>query len=77
MRIYRKGDYFYPFGLNKKKKLSDYFIDNKFSLIEKENTPLLCMQDKILAIIGHTIDHRFQVKSSTRKVLRILIRKAS
>lgn len=75
IRMFKKGDYFYPYGLNKKKKLSDYYNDHKFTLIEKEQTPLLCMNDKILSLLGHTIDHRFRVQKTTRNVLRILIKK--
>ncbi len=75
LRPFIKGDYFYPFGVNKKKKVSDYYTNNKFTLIEKEQTPLISMQDKILCIVGHTIDHRFQVTTSTKGVLRVLLKK--
>jgi tRNA(Ile)-lysidine synthase len=69
LRHWRKGDFFYPFGMNKKKMLSDYFIDNKFSIPEKENAWLLCSGTQILWIVGKRPDHRFSVTSKTKEVL--------
>jgi len=71
IRAWKKGDYFYPFGLNKKKKLSDYFSDKKLSLPDKERRPVLLSQDHVVALPGFTIDHRFQVKPTTKKVLKL------
>ena len=71
LRRWKRGDSFYPFGLNKKKKLSDYFIDSKLSILEKENTWLLCSGIHIIWIIGHRIDHRFRVTSQTKEVLQV------
>ncbi len=56
-----------------KKKLSDFFTDNKFSLIDKENTWLLCSEDNIIAIVGHRPDDRFKVTEDTKKILQISI----
>lgn len=71
VRRWEKGDSFYPLGLNKKKKLSDYFIDRKLSIPEKENIWLLCSGSQILWIIGQRIDHRFRVTSKTKEVLQV------
>lgn len=71
VRPWQTGDYFYPFGLNKKKKLSDYFSDKKMSLVNKERQPLLQSANHIVTLPGLTIDHRFQVKPTTKKVLKI------
>ena len=50
-----------------KKKLSDFFIDNKLSLFDKEDCWLLCSGDDIVWIIGHRIDDRFKVSEDTKK----------
>jgi tRNA(Ile)-lysidine synthase len=71
VRRWRQGDYFYPFGMNAMKKLSDFFVDQKFSLFDKENTWLLVSGNKIMWVIGKRIDHRFRVSSRTRRILEI------
>lgn len=68
IRRWEEGDYFYPLGLNGRKKLSDYFVDNKFSRFEKEECFLLCSGEDIIWIIGHRMDDRFKITSNTKKV---------
>lgn len=71
VRRWQKGDTFIPLGMKNHKKLSDFFIDNKFSLLQKENTWILCSGDDIVWIAGERIDDRFKVSSNTEKVYRI------
>ena len=74
LRKKEEGDYFLPFGMNGKKKLSKYFKDEKLSLIEKENTWLLCDADNVIIwIVGRRSDDRFKVLKSTKKILKIKI----
>ena len=73
IRKWQKGDYFYPFGMKGKKKLSDFFKDEKFSLPEKENTWLLCSKDKIVWIINNRADNRFAVSKTDTEILKIAI----
>ena len=68
LRKWEKGDYIYPLGMQGKKKLSKYFKDEKFSLIDKENTWLLCnAENQIMWIINHRQDRRF-VKNKNLKI---------
>lgn len=71
IRKWQKGDYFFPIGLNGKKKLSKYFKDEKMSLIEKENTWLLTSEDKIVWVIGKRLDNRFKTTKHTATILKI------
>ena len=68
LRKWKSGDFIYPLGLNGKKKLSDFLIDNKFSQFEKEKIWLLLSGDQIIWIIGHRIDDRFKIKEKTKNI---------
>jgi len=71
LRKWKNGDFFYPSGMTGKKKLSKYFKDEKFSLLEKENTWLLCdNNDAIIWIINHRQDNRFLVKDLSSNILK-------
>ena len=72
IRKWEQGDFFYPIGMKGRKKLlSDFFIDQKLSLFEKENIWLLCSQEDIVWIIGHRIDERYKLQETTRQVFQI------
>ena len=71
IRKWKEGDYFYPLGMQGRKKISDLLIDMKIPLPEKENVYVLVMKDMIIWIMGLRIDDRFKVTDSTDEVLII------
>jgi tRNA(Ile)-lysidine synthase len=75
IRKWKAGDYFYPLGMKQKKKLSDYFIDNKYSRFDKENIFILESGRKIVWIIGDRIDDRFKITGATKEVILIKSKK--
>ena len=73
VRNWDDGDYFCPFGLQGRKKLSKYFKDEKLSLIDKENIWLLCSENTIIWVIGKRLDNRFKITDKTNNILKITI----
>lgn len=71
IRKWKEGDSFVPFGMKSKKKLSDFFIDEKFSQFEKEDTWLLVSENQIIWIINHRLDDRYKVSNFTTNILQI------
>ena len=68
LRKWNEGDRFMPLGMKKFKKLSDFFIDNKFSIIDKQEQWLLCSNLDIVWILGCRIDERYKLETNTKKV---------
>ncbi|WP_336069188.1 tRNA lysidine(34) synthetase TilS [Mesoflavibacter sp. CH_XMU1404-2] len=75
VRHWEKGDYFYPLGMQGKKKLSKFFKDEKLSLIDKQNTLLLCSDHQVVWVINHRADNRFKITKQTQDILKIKYQK--
>jgi tRNA(Ile)-lysidine synthase len=71
IRSWKKGDWFIPLGMSRKKKLHDFFIDEKVPVYRRLSIPLLYSGDDLVWILGFRIDERFKVRNQTKQVLRV------
>jgi tRNA(Ile)-lysidine synthase len=71
IRNYEEGDYFYPLGMNRKKLLSDFFIDLKMNLFEKEEILIVATEMDIIWVTNKRIDNRFKITPETKLILKI------
>mgnify|MGYP003623355195 CR=1 FL=1 len=74
LRKWKHGDSFIPLGMKGRKKLSDYFSDNKYSLFDKQEQWLLLSGNDIVWLVGKQIDDRYKINSDTATILQIGVR---
>ena len=68
LRKWNKGDHFVPLGIKGKKKISDFFIDKKISIPNKENIWLLCSGKEIVWVINYRISDNFKITETSKKM---------
>jgi tRNA(Ile)-lysidine synthase len=71
IRRWLHGDFFYPLGMDQIKKLSDFFVDEKVPVPDKERTWIMASGKKIVWIMGYRIDQRFRITPSTSRLLML------
>jgi len=68
------GDYFYPIGFGKKKKLQDFFVNEKIPRDERDAIPLIISNGNIVWIAGLRLDDRYKVEKDTKRILQLEIK---
>lgn len=73
LRFWKNGDVFYPLGMEGRKKVSDFFIQQKIGLYDKKRIPLLINGNgEIIWIVGKRLDNRYRITESTKKVFTLV-----
>jgi tRNA(Ile)-lysidine synthase len=75
IRSRKEGDFFYPLGFGKKKKIQDFFVDEKVPRDERDAIPLIVSGEDIIWVVGYRGDERFKVTDETKKVLKFEVKK--
>ncbi len=69
------GDIFYPVGFGRKKKLQDFFVDEKIPREKRAVVPLVLSGKDIMWIAGYRADDRFKVTEDTKNIVRLVMTK--
>ena len=69
VRPWQQGDKFRPLGMKGFKKISDFLIDKKINLIEKQNIKVVLSGEDVVWVMGHRIDDRYKTTPKTKQIL--------
>jgi tRNA(Ile)-lysidine synthase len=72
-RYWQPGDSFYPLGMENRKKLSDFLIDRKIPLADKNGISVLESEGEIIWVVGHRIDNRYKITPDTKAVIKLTV----
>lgn len=77
-RRWNKGDWFVPFGMKGRKKISDLFTDLKYDSCDKERAVIivdckgrLAEQQHVAGVLGVRADESYRVTDDTETIIRI------
>jgi len=71
LRPWREGDWFIPFGMKGRKKISDFLIDQKIPIHQKQDIYVIESNGDIIWVVGHRIDNRYRISENSNKVFLV------
>jgi tRNA(Ile)-lysidine synthase len=69
LRTRRQGDYIVPLGMQGRKKLQDFFVDEKYSREERDHIPILCLGSEVIWVTGSRISDNYKVEDHTERII--------
>jgi tRNA(Ile)-lysidine synthase len=72
-RNWQEADFFYPLGMKNKKKVSDFLIDNKVSIADKNHVSVIESDGEIFWVVGHRISDHFKITPDTKRAVRFTL----
>ena len=73
IRKWKPGDFFYPLGMDHRKKISDYLTDIRCPLPERESALVMESAGRVFWLAGRRIDNRFRITATTKRALVIKV----
>lgn len=71
LRYRQSGDYIVINNNGGKKKLKDYFIDNKVPLSKRDKVPVIADGNHIIWIYGYRISEYYKITEETKRIIKI------
>ena len=73
IQTWQQGDRFKPLGMNGNKLVSDYLIDKKINVFEKQKCMVLVSKktNEIVALIPYQISNDYKLRNDSKSVLKI------
>lgn len=69
LRTRRQGDFIIPLGMQGRKKLQDFFVDEKYAREERDRIPILCLGSEVIWVVGCRINENYKVKDHTERII--------
>ncbi|HWR88857.1 MAG TPA: tRNA lysidine(34) synthetase TilS, partial [Dissulfurispiraceae bacterium] len=73
-RAREQGDAFHPLGFGRRKKIQDFFVDEKVPRDKRDSVPILVSDGQIVWVVGYRLDDRFKVDKTTERILEFEIK---
>jgi tRNA(Ile)-lysidine synthase len=74
LRVWQTGDKFIPFGMSGYKKISDFLVDIKVPMHQKNNVYVIVSGDDIVWVVGYRIDNRFRIQEQTKNIIKLSLK---
>ncbi len=75
IKTWERGDRFKPLGMEKEKKLQDFFVDQKVPRQKRTSVPLLVSGKDIIWVCGMRLSDKVKILPGTKRILKVSFKK--